>query len=137
MASSKISLAFGLTVLTMAFAIGHISGCHLNPAVTLGLVAAGRFSKTEAGPYIGEQVVGAIGGACLLFLIASGARTSASTNGLAANGYGNASPAGKYGLVSGFVTELVMAFLFSDHHSRRHFGPRSRPLLRRSPSASG
>jgi aquaporin Z len=106
-----VSLAFGLTVLTMAFAIGHISGCHLNPAVTLGLVAAGRFSKAEAGPYIGAQVVGAIGGACLLFLIASGAPHFRLANGLAANGYGDASP-GKYGLVSGFVTELVMTFFF-------------------------
>jgi aquaporin Z len=104
-----VSLAFGLTVLTMAYAIGHISGCHLNPAVTCGLVAAGRFPSSDAVPYIVAQVAGAIGGALLLYLIASGAPNYA--GGLAANGFGDASP-GKYGLVSGFVTEFVMTFFF-------------------------
>jgi aquaporin Z len=104
-----VSLAFGLTVLTMAYAIGHVSGCHLNPAVTCGLVAAGRFPSSDAVPYIVAQVAGAIGGALLLYLIASGAPNYA--GGLAANGFGDASP-GKYGLVSGFVTEFVMTFFF-------------------------
>lgn len=106
-----VSLAFGLTVLTMAFAIGHISGCHLNPAVTLGLVAAGRFAKAEAPGYIGAQVAGAVAGACLLWLIASGAPGFSLAGGLAANGYGAASP-GRYGLLSALVTEVAMTFFF-------------------------
>lgn len=106
-----VALAFGLTVLTMAFAIGHISGCHLNPAVTLGLVAAGRFSKAEAPGYIGAQVAGAIAGAALLWLIASGAPGFSLAGGLAANGYGAASPGG-YGLVPALVTEVTMTFFF-------------------------
>ncbi len=93
----------------MAYAIGHISGCHLNPAVTAGLVAAGRFDSREAGPYIAAQVAGAVAGALLLFLIASG--SPGFTGGLAANGYGDASP-GKYGFLSGFLTEFVMTFFF-------------------------
>jgi aquaporin Z len=104
-----ISFAFGLTVLTMAYAIGHVSGCHLNPAVTCGLVAAGRFPSSEAVPYIVAQVAGAIGGALLLYLIASGAPNYAGN--LGANGFGDASP-GKYGLLSGMVTEFVMTFFF-------------------------
>jgi aquaporin Z len=104
-----VSLAFGLTVLTMAYAIGHVSGCHLNPAVTLGLVAAGRFKASDAPGYIGAQVVGAILGALLLYIIASGAPNFA--GGLAANGYGAASP-GQYSLFSGLVTEVVMTFFF-------------------------
>jgi aquaporin Z len=106
-----VSLAFGLTVLTMAFAIGHISGCHLNPAVTLGLVAAGRFSTGEAAPYIAAQVIGGTAGAFLLWGIASGAPGFDLAAGLAANGYGAASP-GRYDLVSGFLTEVVMTALF-------------------------
>lgn len=106
-----VSLAFGLSVLTMAYAIGHISGCHLNPAVTLGLVAAGRFSAASAPGYIAAQVLGAVAGATLLFLIASGAPGFSLAGGLAANGYGAASP-GQYGLLSGFLTEFVMTFFF-------------------------
>lgn len=106
-----VSLAFGLTVLTMAYAIGHISGCHLNPAVTLGLVAAGRFEASRAPGYIVAQVLGAVVGAFLLWIIASGAPGFSLAGGLAANGFGSASP-GQYGLVSGFVTELVMTFFF-------------------------
>jgi len=104
-----ISLAFGLTVLTMAYAIGHVSGCHLNPAVTLGLVAAGRFDLREAPGYIGAQVAGAVAGALVLLVISSGSPTF--TGGLGANGYAAASP-GNFSLVSGFVTEVVMTFFF-------------------------
>ena len=107
-----VSLAFGLTVLTMAFAIGHISGCHLNPAVTLGLVAAGRFKAGEALPYIAAQVIGAIAGAFLLYAIASGQPGwDLAVKGLAANGVGSASP-GNYSLGSGVLTEIVMTFFF-------------------------
>jgi aquaporin Z len=104
-----ISLAFGLTVLTMAYAIGHISGCHLNPAVTLGLVAAGKFASREAPGYIGAQVAGAVAGALILLVISSGSPTF--TGGLGANGYAAGSP-GNFSLVSGFVTEVVMTFFF-------------------------
>jgi len=90
-----VALAFGLTVLTMAYAIGHVSGCHLNPAVTLGLVCAGRFDADEAIPYMVAQVAGAILAAMLLYAIASGAPGWDISKGLAANGYGDASP-GKY-----------------------------------------
>jgi len=106
-----VALAFGLTVLTMAYAIGHISGCHLNPAVTVGLVAAGRFSAGEALPYIGAQVIGGCAGAFLLWAIASGSPGFDLANGLAANGYGAASP-GHYDLASGIVTEITMTFFF-------------------------
>ena len=106
-----VALAFGLTVLTMAYAIGHISGCHLNPAVTVGLVAAGRFSAGEALPYIGAQVIGGCAGAFLLWAIASGSPGFDLANGLAANGYGAASP-GHYDLASGIVTEVTMTFFF-------------------------
>jgi aquaporin Z len=106
-----VSLAFGLTVLTMAYAIGHISGCHLNPAVTLGLVAAGRFSAAEAPGYIAAQVIGAVAGAFLLYTIAAGAPGFDLAGGLAANGYAEASP-GRYGFAAGFVTEVVMTFFF-------------------------
>jgi aquaporin Z len=105
-----VSLAFGLTVLTMAFAIGHISGCHLNPAVTLGLVAGGRFSASEAPGYIIAQVLGATAAAAVLFVIASG-KPGFELGGFAANGFGDLSP-GKYGLVSAFVTELVLTGFF-------------------------
>ncbi|MGG5811811.1 aquaporin Z [Falsiroseomonas sp. CW058] len=106
-----VSLAFGLTVLTMAYAIGHVSGCHLNPAVTIGLVTAGRFSAGEALPYIGAQVVGATTGAFLLWSIASGAPGFDLAGGLAANGFGDASP-GRYTLAAGLVTEVAMTFFF-------------------------
>jgi aquaporin Z len=106
-----VSLAFGLTVLTMAYAIGHVSGCHLNPAVTLGLVCAGRFDADEAIPYMIAQVIGATLAAMLLYAIASGAAGWDISKGLAANGYGAASPGG-YSISVAFLTELVMTFMF-------------------------
>ena len=106
-----VSLAFGLTVLTMAYAIGHISGCHLNPAVTLGLAAGGRFKANEVVPYWISQVLGAIVAAALLYMIASGKAGFDLGGGLASNGYGEHSP-GKYPLYAGFLTELVMTFMF-------------------------
>jgi aquaporin Z len=106
-----VALAFGLTVVTMAYAIGHISGCHLNPAVTLGLVSAGRVRAVEAPGYILAQVLGAILGAGILWGIASGAPGFSVDTGFAANGYGTHSPGG-YGLVSAFVCELVMTSFF-------------------------
>ncbi len=106
-----VSLAFGLTVLTMAYAIGHVSGCHLNPAVTLGLVCAGRFDADEAIPYMVAQVAGAICASMLIYAIAIGASGYDLSKGLAANGYGAASPGG-YSMAIGFVTELVMTFMF-------------------------
>ena len=106
-----VSLAFGLTVLTMAFGIGHISGCHLNPAVTVGLVVGGRFKASEALPYIIAQLFGAVVAAALLYLIASGKAGFDLAGGLASNGYAEHSPGG-YSLVAGFVTEAVMTFMF-------------------------
>jgi aquaporin Z len=106
-----VSLAFGLTVLTMAYAIGHISGCHLNPAVSLGLVVGGRFPASELGPYVIAQVVGAIVAAAVLYLIASGAAGFDVASGFAANGYAEHSP-GKYSAQSGFLTEVIMTFMF-------------------------
>ncbi|MEE9412766.1 MAG: aquaporin Z, partial [Methylococcales bacterium] len=107
-----VSFAFGLTVLTMAFAIGHISGCHLNPAVSFGLWSGGRFSISELGPYIAAQVAGGIAGAAVLYVIASGqAGFDASAGGFAANGYGLHSPGG-YSLTAALVTEIVMTFMF-------------------------
>lgn len=106
-----VSLAFGLTVLTMAFAIGHISGCHLNPAVTLGLWAGKRFPANQIVPYIVAQVLGAIAGAAILFVIASGKADFSTAGGFAANGFGDHSP-GKYALIACLVTELVMTFFF-------------------------
>lgn len=106
-----VSLAFGLTVLTMAFAIGHISGCHLNPAVSIGLWAGGRFSSRELLPYIVTQVVGATAAAGVLYFIASGQAGFDIAGGLASNGYGAHSPGG-YSMVSGLVTEIVMTFMF-------------------------
>lgn len=105
-----VSLAFGLTVLTMAYAIGHISGCHLNPAVSVGLWIGGRFSSKELIPYIIAQVLGGITGAAILFLIASG-KTGFEIGGFAANGFGEHSPGG-YNLSSAFITEAVMTFMF-------------------------
>ena len=106
-----VSLAFGLTVLTMAYALGHVSGCHLNPAVSVGLAAGGRFSWSEVVPYSIAQVLGAITAAVLLYLIASGKAGFELSAGLASNGYGEHSP-GKYSLNAGFLTELVMTFMF-------------------------
>jgi aquaporin Z len=106
-----VSVAFGLTVVTMAYAIGHVSGCHLNPAVTLGLFAGGRFKADEVLPYWVAQVLGAIAAAALLYIIASGKAGFDLSGGLASNGYGEHSP-GKYSLTAGFVTELTMTFMF-------------------------
>ena len=106
-----VSLAFGLTVLTMAYAIGHVSGCHLNPAVSVGLWAGGRFKASELGPYIVAQVVGAIAGAAILYAIASGKAGFDVHAGFASNGYGEHSP-GSYSLAAGFVCEVVMTFGF-------------------------
>jgi len=105
-----VSLAFGLTVLTMAFAIGHISGCHLNPAVSIGLCVAGRFPAKDLAPYIIAQVVGGLAGAGVLYVIASG-QPGFEIGGFASNGYGARSPHG-YSLLSGFVTEVVMTLMF-------------------------
>lgn len=105
-----VALAFGLTVLTMAYAIGHISGCHLNPAVTIGLVVGGRHPAREALPYILAQVAGGIAAAGVLYLIASG-RADADVGDLAANGFGEHSPGG-YGLGSAVLTEIVLTMMF-------------------------
>ena len=106
-----VALAFGLTLLTMAYAIGHVSGCHLNPAVTVGLTAGGRFPPNLVIPYIIAQVVGAIVGAAVLYAIASGAPDFNLANGFAANGYGDHSP-GKYGLGACLVSEVVLTMMF-------------------------
>lgn len=106
-----VALAFGLTVLTMAYAIGHISGCHLNPAVSIGLFAGGRFPAKELLPYVIVQVLGGIAGAAVLFLIASGKMGFDVAAGFASNGYGEHSPGG-YSLLAGFVTEIVMTMMF-------------------------
>jgi aquaporin Z len=106
-----VSFAFGLTVLTMAYAIGHISGCHLNPAVSLGLWAGGRFSGKELVPYVVAQVLGGIAGAGVLYLIASGKAGFDASAGFASNGFGERSPGG-YGLTAAFVTEVVMTAMF-------------------------
>ncbi len=105
------SFAFGLTVLTMAYAIGHISGCHLNPAVSVGLVAGGRFKASDLVPYVVAQVLGAIVAAGVLYFIASGKPGFDVAAGLASNGYADHSP-GNYSAASGFVTEVVMTFMF-------------------------
>lgn len=106
-----VSLAFGLTVLTMAFAIGHISGCHLNPAVSIGLWAGGRFPANQLLPYILSQVVGAVLAGGVLYLIASGKVGFDLASGFASNGYGEHSPGG-YSATSAFITEVVMTALF-------------------------
>ncbi len=106
-----VALAFGLTVLTMAFAIGHISGCHLNPAVSIGLWSGGRFSTAELGPYIVAQVAGGLAGAAVLYVIATGQAGFDVTSGFASNGYGVHSPGG-YSLTAALVTEIVMTFMF-------------------------
>jgi len=124
-----VSLAFGLTVLTMAFAIGHISGCHLNPAVTIGLWAGGRFKASDVAPYIISQVLGAIAGAGVLYVIASGQSTFDLSSGFASNGYGDHSPGG-YTLISALVSEVVMTFMFlmiilgaTDERAPKGFAP--------------
>jgi len=106
-----VSLAFGLTVLTMAYAIGHISGCHLNPAVSIGLWAGGRFPASQLLPYIVAQVIGAIAAGAVLYVIASGAAGFDVSKGFASNGYGAHSP-GQYSLLAALVTEVVMTMFF-------------------------
>jgi aquaporin Z len=106
-----VSLAFGLTVLTMAYAIGHVSGCHLNPAVSIGLCAGGRFPAQELAPYIIAQVLGGIAGAGVLYLIASGQADFDLAGGFASNGFGEHSPGG-YTLVACLVAEIVLTFVF-------------------------
>jgi aquaporin Z len=110
-AFAGVSLAFGLTVLTMAYAIGHVSGCHLNPAVSLGLVIGGRFRAGDLLPYVVAQVAGAIAGAGVLYLIASGKAGFDLAGGFASNGYGEHSPGG-YSLTAALVCEFVMTFMF-------------------------
>ena len=105
-----VAIAFGLTVVTMAYAIGHISGCHLNPAVSIGLWIGGRFDKKDVLPYIASQVLGGIAGAGILFVIASG-KPGFEIGGFAANGYGQHSPGG-YSMLAALVTEIVMTFMF-------------------------
>ncbi len=106
-----VSLAFGLTVVTGAYAFGHISGGHFNPAVTLGLVAGGRFEAAKAPAYIVAQVIGAIGGAVIIYIVASGVDGFAASDGFAANGYGDQSPGG-YGLGAALVIEIVLTAIF-------------------------
>lgn len=106
-----VAFAFGLTVLTMAYAIGHISGCHLNPAVSIGLVAGGRFSAKDLIPYIIAQVIGGALGAGALYLIASGQAEFSLAGGFASNGYGEHSP-GKFSMVACLVAEAVLTFMF-------------------------
>jgi aquaporin Z len=124
-----VSFAFGLTVLTAAYALGPISGAHFNPAVTIGLWAARRFPATELGAYVGAQVAGAIVGAAVLLLIASGREGFELASGLGANGFGAHSPGG-YSLASAVVTELVMTFMFllvilgvTDKNATQGFAP--------------
>jgi aquaporin Z len=124
-----VSLAFGLTVLTMAFAIGHISGCHLNPAVSVGLWAGGRFPARELGPYIVAQVLGGMVAGGVLFVIASGKAGFDVAAGFASNGYGVHSPGG-YGLLAALVCEVVMTMMFlvvilgaTDKRAPQGFGP--------------
>lgn len=106
-----VALAFGLTVLTMAYAIGHISGCHLNPAVSIGLWAGGRFDAKDLPPYVVAQVLGALAAGGVLFVIASGKAGFDVTAGFASNGFGEHSPGG-YSVLSAFVTEVVMTLMF-------------------------
>jgi aquaporin Z len=124
-----VALAFGLTVLTMAYAIGHISGCHLNPAVSIGLCVGGRFSKAELLPYIVAQLIGATAGAAVLWVIASGQAEFSTAGGFASNGFGEHSP-GHYSPVSAFVAEVVLTFFFlliilgaTDQRAPRGFAP--------------
>jgi aquaporin Z len=105
-----VAIAFGLTVVTMAYAIGHISGCHLNPAVSVGLWMGGRFDRKDLLPYIGAQVLGGAFGALILYVIATG-KAGFEVGGFAANGYGDHSPGG-YSMLAALVTEVVMTFMF-------------------------
>ena len=105
-----VALAFGLTVVTMAYAIGHISGCHLNPAVSIGLWAGGRFDKKELLPYIVAQVLGGIAGAAIIYMIATG-KAGFEIGGFASNGYGEHSPGG-YSMMAALVAEVVLTFFF-------------------------
>jgi len=105
-----VSFAFGLTVLTMAYAIGHISGCHLNPAVSVGLWVGGRFPAVHLGPYLVAQVLGAVAGAAVLYLIATG-KVGFELGGFASNGYGEHSP-GRYSLAAALVAEVTLTFMF-------------------------
>jgi len=106
-----VSLAFGLTVLTMAYAIGHVSGCHLNPAVSVGLLLAGRFDAKDLLPYVIAQVLGGVAGAGVLYLIASGKADFSLAGGMASNGYAAHSPGG-YTVAAAFLTEVVMTSIF-------------------------
>ncbi|HEV2200524.1 MAG TPA: aquaporin Z [Bryobacteraceae bacterium] len=106
-----VALAFGLTVLTMAYAIGHISGCHLNPAVSVGLLVGGRFPGSDLIAYIVAQVIGAVAGAGVLFVIASGKAGFSAAGGFASNGYADHSPGG-YSLLACLVAEVVLTFFF-------------------------
>ena len=124
-----VALAFGLTVLTMAFAIGHISGCHLNPAVSFGLWAGGRFPAAELLPYIIAQVAGGIAGAGILYLIASGQEGFSLAGGFASNGFGEHSPGG-YSMLSVMICEVVMTLFFliiilgaTDERAPKGFAP--------------
>ncbi|MBY7816800.1 aquaporin Z [Vibrio fluvialis] len=125
-----VALAFGLTVLTMAFAIGHISGCHLNPAVTVGLWVGGRFSAKDVIPYIVFQVIGGVIAAAILYVIASGqASFDVAASGFAANGFGDHSPGG-YSLTAALVSEVVMTAMFllvimgaTDNRAPQGFAP--------------
>jgi len=111
MGALGVALAFGLTVVTGAYAFGHVSGGHFNPAVTLGLVAGGKFEASKAPAYIVSQVIGAIGGALIIFLIASGLDGFSASDGFASNGYGDQSPSG-YGLGSVLIAEIVLTAIF-------------------------
>ena len=124
-----VSLAFGLTVLTMAYAIGHISGCHLNPAVSIGLWAGGRFPANKLLPYIAAQVLGAIVAGGVLYVIATGKAGFDVAGGFASNGYGEHSPGG-YSLTAALVTEVVMTMMFlliilgaTDERAPKGFAP--------------
>jgi aquaporin Z len=123
-----VSAAFGLTVVTMAYAIGHVSGCHLNPAVTVGLAVAGRVQRTDVAPYAAIQTMGAIGGAATLYLIARG-KPGFEVGGFAANGYADHSP-GHYGILAALIAEIVLTFFFvfvilgaTDKRAPQGFGP--------------
>jgi aquaporin Z len=124
-----VSFAFGLTVLTMAYAVGHISGCHLNPAVSIGLAVGGRFRSSEVLPYIAAQVAGAILAAFVLYVIASGRPGFSLDGGLAANGFGAHSPGG-YSLAAALLSEIVLTMMFlfiilgaTDDRAPRGFAP--------------
>jgi len=124
-----VALAFGLTVLTMAYAIGHISGCHLNPAVSIGLWVSGRFKGSELLPYLIAQVAGGIAAAGVLYVIACGKAGFDISSGLASNGYGTHSPGG-YSMTSGLVAEVLLTFMFliiilgaTDRRAPKGFAP--------------